>query len=410
MEEKSSLLRQLRVDREAPARPRNRQRSSWRWLSFGIVVLGALPVGWISFSARDGIPVRAAIAQEPPTSSSVGSNSLLDASGYIVAKRQATVSAKVTGKLLEVLVDEGQRVEKNQVIARIDDSNALATLEQAKASLEQAKANLAAAKVALADNLPTYLRNKQQVAEGLITSEAFETSRASYNAKQSQLNVAQQQVAVADANLLSSQRNEDDYTVRAPFGGVITTKNAQPGETISPLATGGFTRTGIATLVDMDSLEIEVDVSESFINRIHAGQAATATLNAYPDRRIPATVIAMIPTADQSTATVKVRLGFKEKDSRILPHMGIRVSFLDDASAATDAPSGVIVPVEAVQATGNVGVVFEIAGDIVKQRPVRLGARTPNGQMILSGLSSGERIAIGDFGKLMDGAKIRVEK
>lgn len=409
MEQKSALLNQLRIDRELPS-SRSRRRSPWRWLTLAGILTIALAAGWFIYFAEDGIPVRAAVAHPAPTGTPMESKSLLDASGYVVARRQATVSAKVTGKLVEVLIEEGQHVEKGQIIAKIDDSNSAAGLEQAKANVAEAKANLAAANIAAADSLPTYQRNKKQVAEGLITPEAYDNAKASYDATQAHVQVAQEQLAVAEANLVSAQRTEDDYTLRAPFSGVITMKNAQPGETISPLATGGFTRTGIATLVDMDSLEIEVDVSENFINRIHNGQSATATLSAYPDWHIPATVIAVIPTADRSTSTVKVRLGLRTGDARILPQMGVRVSFLDDKPRIASNSTGVVVPADAVRVTGDTGIVFEIRGNVVRRRTVELGARTAMDQMILSGLSSGERVAIGDLHRLTDGAKVRVEE
>ncbi|HEY6452724.1 MAG TPA: efflux RND transporter periplasmic adaptor subunit, partial [Steroidobacteraceae bacterium] len=191
--------------------------------------------------------------------------------------------------------------------------------------------------------------------------------------------------------------------------GVVTVKNAQPGEIVSPQFSGGG---GIAKIVDMDSLEVDVDVSENFINRVHPQQAATITLNAYPDWRIPAEVIAVIPTADRSKATVKVRVAFKQKDARIVPEMGARVSFLEDAaqagSGAAPAAPVVIVPASAVQANGESGTVFVISGDVVQRRAVRLGARDGDNQTVLSGLQPGALVAIGDFDKLTDGARIRL--
>jgi RND family efflux transporter MFP subunit len=212
-----------------------------------------------------------------------------------------------------------------------------------------------------------------------------------------------------------AQREEEDTIVHAPFTGVVTTKNAQPGEIVSPLsAGGGFTRTGICTLVDMDSLEVEVDVSENFISRVHAGEPAILKLNAYPDWQIPAYVIAVIPTADRSKATVKVRVGFKSRDPRILPEMGARVSFMssENKSGATPAAGGVVIPAEAVvpgaQSGADTGAVFVIHGDTVERRVVRLGARSADGQVVLSGLSAGERVALGDFSKLKDGARVKI--
>jgi len=243
----------------------------------------------------------------------------------------------------------------------------------------------------------------------------LDTSKANFDAKQTDLAVAQGNLAVRRAALLVAQREEEDTIVHAPFTGVVTTKNAQPGEIVSPLsAGGGFTRTGICTLVDMDSLEVEVDVSENFISRVHAGEPAILKLNAYPDWQIPAYVIAVIPTADRSKATVKVRVGFKSRDPRILPEMGARVSFMssENKSGATPAAGGVVIPAEAVvpgaQSGADTGAVFVIHGDTVERRVVRLGARSADGQVVLSGLSAGERVALGDFSKLKDGARVKI--
>jgi RND family efflux transporter MFP subunit len=220
-------------------------------------------------------------------------------------------------------------------------------------------------------------------------------------------------LGVAHSALTVAQRLFEDMTVRAPFDGVVTVKAAQPGEMISPnSAGGGFTRTGICTIVDMDSLEVEVDVSENFISRVHAGQPAAIKLNAYPDWQIPAEIIAVIPTADRAKATVQVRVAFKEKDERVVPEMGARVSFFNatPAETGTSPPSpGVIVPPEAVQASGDTGTVFVIRGDKVERRAVRLGARNTDGQTILSGITAADRLAVGDFTQLSDGARVQIE-
>jgi RND family efflux transporter MFP subunit len=227
--------------------------------------------------------------------------------------------------------------------------------------------------------------------------------------------VQQQVLAAAQASVEVAQRNQDDTIVRAPFSGVITVKAAQPGEIVSPVsAGGGFTRTGIGTIVDMDSLEVEIDVSESFINRVHPGQGAAIKLNAYPDWQIPGEVIAVIPTADRSKATVKVRVKILAKDPRILPEMGVRVQFLSDfpVAAVRSAGSrpGVVIPAGSVQASGESGVVYVIrSDDRLERRTVRLGPRTADGQTVLSGLAPGDRLAIADFSKLADGATVSID-
>ena len=262
--------------------------------------------------------------------------SVLDASGYIVAQRQATVSAKTTGRLQELYIEEGQRVKAGEVIARLDDSNSRAALAQARAGVQQAEANVAAAQVALSDARPIYVRNEQERAAQVISAQDFDAAKQTYDAAQANFAIQQAALAGARASLQVAERYEEDTVVRAPFSGVVTVKAAQPGDIVSPVsAGGGFTATGICTIVDMDSLEAEVDVSENFIHRVKEGQGAIVRLNAYPDWAIPASVVAIIPTADRSKATVKVRVGFKTRDARILPEMGARVSFLAKAGGGS---------------------------------------------------------------------------
>ena len=413
MNDKSALLNQLRIDRKDLPPPGG---GKWRlWAAGGLAAIVVVIGVWIALSPS-GVPVHAATVRAATGGTGPSAaGSLLDASGYVVARRSATVSAKIAGKLVEVLVEEGKRVEKDQVIARLDDSNLRAAREQAEARVAEAKANLAAAQVAYADIKPIHERNEKLLKEGWVSQTAYDQSKSRYNAARAAVGVNEQQLAVAEAALAVAQRAQDDATVRAPFSGVVTVKAAQPGEIVSPISAGGggFTRTGIATIVDMDSLEVEVDVSENFINRVHSAQPATVRLNAYPDWQIPAEVIAVIPTADRSKATVKVRVALKEKDARIVPEMGARVSFLNDAPAETAgaAPTpGVIVPTDAVQANGETGIVFVIQGSKVERRAVKLGARNAEGQTVLSGLQSGMRVAAGDLSKLSDGAKIYIEE
>jgi RND family efflux transporter MFP subunit len=333
------LLSQLRIDRPDDPKP---AAGHWnpRWLmaaTISALVAGAV-TWWILARSDDG-PVLAhtgQLAQVPPQ---VGAKAILasagtaalDTSGYVVARRQATVSSKATGRLAEILIEEGQRVEKGQIIARLDSSSTAAALEGAVARLAQAQADLEAARVASDDAYPIYRRNEQQHAAGLISSQAFDGAKAVYNATRASHTVKETAVAVSRAQLALAQRNHEDMVIRAPFAGIVTVKAAQPGEIVSPLsASSGFARTGIGTIVDMVSLEAEVDVSENFIARVRLGQAAIVRLNAYPDWEIPAETVAVIPTADRSKATVKVRVGFKQKDPRILPDMGVKVTFLSD--------------------------------------------------------------------------------
>ncbi|MGB6603719.1 MAG: efflux RND transporter periplasmic adaptor subunit, partial [Steroidobacteraceae bacterium] len=309
----------------------------------------------------------------------------------------------------DVLVQEGQPVRRGEVMARLDDTNTRAALEQSKAQVKQLEAALAAARLAAADARPIFERSQKELAQGLISQDTFDAAKASYDALETEVAVAEQNLAVARANVEVNQRYEDDTIIRAPFDGVVTVKTAQPGEIVSPQFSGGG---GIAKIVDMDSLEVEVDVSENFINRVRAGQPATVTLNAYPDWQIPAQVIAIIPTADRSKATVKVRVGFKSRDPRIVPDMGVRVAFLEGKSGAPSAPAsaarGVIVSPDAVLGNGDAGTVFVIAHDRLEQRRVPLGLRTLDGQIILSGVAPGAQLASGNLEQLRDGARVHV--
>lgn len=345
MDEKSKLLEQLRIDRSESARSApDSRRSAPIWVVYGLLLVIVAGVGAWFFLQPHG-PAAAAASSAPASSAAsadssasaspaVGSTAL-DASGYVVAQRQATVSAKAIGRVVDLRIEDGQHVKQGEIVARLDDTNTRAALLAAQAELAQARASFDAAKVAVADQQPIFERNQKQRAAGVISAQDFDADHANYNAVQSDLKIKEQMVDVAKANVEVAQRNEDDMTVRAPFDGVITVKVAQQGEIVSPMsAGGGFARTGIGTIVDMNSLEVEVDVSENFINRVHAGQPATVRLNAYPDWNIPASVIAIVPTADRSKATVMVRVGFKVKDPRILPEMGARVSFLNDAPAS----------------------------------------------------------------------------
>ena len=338
MNSPASLLSQLRIDRPDDPEP---AAGNWnpRWLmaaTISALVAGA--VTWWILGRSDDVKVRThtgQLAQVTPqmaakaTPASAGT-AALDTSGYVVARRQATVSSKATGRVAEVLIEEGQRVEKGQIIARLDSSSTAAALAEAEARLAQAHADLEAARVASDDAYPIYRRNEQQHAAGLI-SQAFDGAKAVYNAIRASHTVKETAVAVSRAELELARRNHEDMVIRAPFAGIVTVKAAQPGEIVSPLsASSGFARTGIGTIVDMESLEAEVDVSENFIARVRLGQAAIVRLNAYPDWDIPAETVAVIPTADRSKATVKVRVGFKQNDPRILPDMGVKVTFIND--------------------------------------------------------------------------------
>ncbi len=410
MDDKSALLNQLRIDRGDAAASGPRPGV---WLAAGLSLAAAAALGIWWWTRPGAVPVHLVAAAAIAGEGAAAAGSILDASGYVVARRQATVASKITAKMVELDIEEGDRVNAGQIIAKLDDTNIRAALNQALAQLDYAKAGLAETQVNLTNAERDYERQKTLMKGHFVSQSTVDNAQTTVDALRAQLATQRSNVDVFARALSVAERNLDDTIVRAPFSGIVTVKAAQPGEMVSPVsAGGGFTRTGIGTIVDMDSLEVQVDVNENFINRVKPAQAATAKLNAYPDWQIPAHVIAVIPTADRSKGTVTVRIALDQKDARILPEMGVRVSFLADSPTAPGgkAAAGVTLPSNAVQGSGAAGTVFVAHGDSVERRAVRLGAGSSDSITILSGLSAGDRVAVGDFTQLKDGAKIRVEQ
>ena len=389
--DKSSLLDSLKIERTPVKRS---GPSPWLYAGVGAALLIAAAGGWY-FWPDNRIAVHA-ITASAQGSGSAGAS--LDASGYVVARRQATLTAKIQGKVLEVNFEEGQKVKAGDIVARLDDSNLQAALHQAQALEVQAKAAF--------ENAGRYYTRYQGLqAQGAIATDMVENQRILYDNARTQYGVTQAQVAVAQAALR-------DAVVRAPFSGVVTVKVAQIGEVVAPQASGGgSTRTGILTIVDMDSLEVQVDVSENYIERVQVGGDAVIHLDAFPDWDIPGSVIAIIPTADQSKGTVAVRVKIKSKDPRILPQMAARVGFMTaPEKGETQTVSRVSVPPGAVIANGKTGSVFVIgAEDKIEKREVALGLKTPQAVTILSGLSAGDRLASDNLDKLHDGDRVAVQ-
>jgi RND family efflux transporter MFP subunit len=409
MDDKSALLNQLRIDRESEP-PRSAKWPLWLAGAAGVLIIAGLAWFW---SRPKGIPVHVAVAQAVSADNAAAPASILDASGYVVARRQATVASKITGKMVELDIEEGDHVKEGQVIARLDDTNLRAALNAARAQLDYARSGLAETEVNLKNAKRDYDRQRSLLAGHFVSQSAVDNAQTSMDALAAQLATQRTNIEVAQRNIDVAQRNLDDTVVRAPFAGVVTVKAAQPGEIVSPIsAGGGFTRTGIGTIVDMESLEIQVDVNENFINRVQPDQKVTAKLNAYPDWQIPGHVIAVIPTADRSKGTVTVRIALDQKDPRILPEMGVRVAFLDGTPGAGGAGpkiEGAALPPAAVQSSGAAGVVFVIHGSTVERRAVKLGAADGERVVVLAGVTPGERVAIGDFTRLKDGAGIHIE-
>ena len=393
------LLKELHIDREA----REGRGRRWPWRLLVVVVAGGLAVGTYFALPGQTLKVDIAVAEAP----GAGPTTVLDATGYVIARRQATVSSKISGKLAEVLIEEGIHVDAGQVLARLDDTDARAELDLVQARLEAARSQLEQIQVQLEQAQRDLKRQEDLDARKLTSKESLENARTQVASLSAQLATQQSQVRVAEAERQVAQVAYDNTVVRAPFTGVVVAKAAQPGEIVSPIsAGGGFTRTGIGTIVDMDSLEIEVDVNESFINRVKPDQPVQAALDAYPDWKIPASVIAIIPTADRSKATVKVRIAIAEKDPRLLPEMGVRVSFLEDAPiASAQDTAGVLVPTSAIVARADDNLVFVLDGDRVRERRIALGEVLGARRQVTKGLAIGDRVVRDPPPSLKDGVR-----
>ncbi|RYY74314.1 MAG: efflux RND transporter periplasmic adaptor subunit [Gammaproteobacteria bacterium] len=403
MNSKSELLSQLRIDRNASS-----SRSIWPWIAGAAVLLLVIFVSYQLFSEAAPVPVKvqmARMATVDPASASV-----LDATGYVVARRQANVSSKVTGKVVEVLIEEGMTVEKNQIVARLEDINARKSFDVTKAELDAAKAQVVETRARVTEAKLNFDRNNLLMERQLVSQSAFDSARATHDSLRAQLKNREEMVNVSEKLLAQQKQNLDDYILRAPFTGVVIAKTSQPGEMISPISAGsGFTRTGICTLVDMTSLEIEVDVNESYIQRVHAGQLAEAMLEAYPEWKIPAKVAAIIPTADRQKATVKVRVAFENLDPRILPDMGVKVSFLNPEPAEKPKPKvplGIRVPTTAVRSVDENKFIFVVKDGVLQQRKVKLNASYGSDVYISEGLSAGEDFVVEVSPQLKNGTKV----
>jgi RND family efflux transporter MFP subunit len=380
--------------------------------AIGIAAVAAIALWLIVLRpGSSGVLVETEVARKPP--SVAAANSVLDASGYVVARRQATVSSKVTGKVAQVFIEEGMRVEQGQVVATLDDSTQQAQLELALAQVDSARAALAEIEAQLRNARLERDRLRDLAGRDLASKSSLDAAEAAYDELAARLATGRENVGVAERNVALSRDSLANMTIRAPFAGMVVTKNAQPGEMISPVsAGGGFTRTGICTIIDTDSLEIEVDVNESYIQRVTAGQRVSAVLDAYPEWRIPAEVIAIIPTADRQKATVRVRVGFLERDDRVLRDMGVKVSFLGNgAPRETGADvQGVMISAEALRSDAAGDFVWIVRGDTIERRSVVLGGSRDRSQVLVaSGLVAGDTIVRAADGPLSAGGKVKIQ-
>jgi HlyD family secretion protein len=399
-------LSALRIERE----PLKVNRRAWmKWVML-FVILGLGGGGAYAWLNRER-PVDVEVATV--TERAAGTHaSVLNASGYVTARRRATVSSKVTGKLIEVNVEEGMQVRQGQVLARLDDSTTRAVLALSRAQLEAARRAVPETEVRLEEARVNLRRHEQLRKDGLNTPADIDQAQATVNSLIARINSLREQINVAESQVALQQTALDDMVIRAPFSGVAISKDAQAGEMVSPVsAGGGFTRTGICTIVDMRSLEIEVDVNESYINRVRPGQPVTATLDAYPDWQIAGKVITPVPTADRQKATVLVRIAFDQLDSRILPDMGVKVTFLrePDAAALPAAQAVTLVPKSAVREENGGRFAFVVRENTVERRAIQTGGADGDRVEVIAGLKGGDRVVVSPPPQLADGTPIAIK-
>ena len=399
-------LSALRIERE-PLRVRSRPWLTWVLLLALVAAAAAGAWAWVKRPRAIEVEVTTVSERAAGTQASV-----LNASGYVTARRRATVSSKMTGKLTEVNVEEGMAVRQGQVLARLDDSTVRASLALAQAQLEASRRTIPEIEVRVREAQATLKRREQLAKDGLTTGAEMDQAEAEVNSLLARVESTREQVKVAESQVALQQTALNDTVIRAPFDGVAISKDAQPGEMVSPVsAGGGFTRTGISTIVDMKSLEIEVDVNESYIGRVTTGQPVTATLDAYPDWQIPAKVITTVPTADRQKATVLVRIGFNALDPRILPDMGIKVTFLReaDAAAAPVAQPVTLVPKSAVRSENGASYVFVVQQDTVERRAIQTGGTDGDRLEVTAGLKGGDRVVVSPPSELAAGMEIVIK-
>jgi len=392
-----------------------RKRSNWgkrlALLVGGLILLASLSGAVFVFWGRNP-QVEVAVAQKPPVG---GREALLNASGYVTPRRRATIAAKITGLVTGVYFDEGTHVRERQLLATLDDSDARRALDSAKSGRDSTRAAIQDYEVQLRNARIVLSRAEQLTQAGIQTQEQLDTARTAVDSLQAKIDLVKTQTTAAEARVQEAQQAVDNCTIRAPFDGIVVSKDAQIGEMVSPIsAGGGFTRTGIATIVDMNSNEIEVDVNEAYIARVVPGQAVTAVLDAYPDWQIPSQVRTVIPSADRQKATVKVRISFVKLDPRILPDMGVKVTFLSEERHKTNSPGdsavGVLVPESAVREDGGKKIVFLVKGNHAERRAVTVGnARGANAE-IIAGLAPGDSVIVKGPPDIRDGQSVEVRK
>jgi HlyD family secretion protein len=385
------------------------------WIIVVLLLIGGGYGGFKYFTRERPVEVEVASVTQRAAGTQAA---VLNASGYVTARRRATVSSKITGKVVEVNVEEGKAVREGQILARIDDAAFKAAYALAQANLASQQRVAKEDEVRLANAKVILTRKQKLVDSGFAMKSEVDDAKADVDALDARLELVRQNVVVSQRQMELEQTNLDNTIIRAPFSGIAISKDAQPGEMVSPVsAGGGFTRTGICTIVDMRSLEIEVDVNESYINRVRPGQKVSAILDAYSDWTIPAHVITVVPTADRQKATVLVRIGFDALDPRILPDMGVKVTFLKDeedgknpSPAVMSTQPTVLVPKAAIVSNGGQDIVFVVKNDHVERVAIKVGGNDADRMEVLAGLSAGDRVVVSPPPTMANGALVTVKK
>jgi RND family efflux transporter MFP subunit len=402
-------LDSLRIHDSRRTGSRTGKRMAYVSAVLGLIVI----IAGLAFAFRNQTPVVEVVAAQQPAAG--GREAILNASGYVTPRRRATIAAKITGRVTGVFFDEGTHVHAGQLLATLDESDVKRALDSAKADRDASQAAIADLQVQLRLAEIELRRAKELRAAGVQSQEQLDTSSAAADSLKAKIELAKEQVLASDARIREAQQAVDNCVITAPYDGIVVSKDAQVGEMVSPVsAGGGFTRTGIATIVDMNSNEIEVDVNESYIARVKDGQKVMAVLDAYPNWQIPSHVRTVIPTADRQKATVKVRISFDKLDPRILPDMGIKVTFLSDEPAKkkgeTPPVVAALLPSEALRDENGKKIVFLVKNDRLERRAVAVGNTQGTQTEILSGLVAGDEVVVGGPANLQDGQAVQIKK
>jgi RND family efflux transporter MFP subunit len=399
-------LEKLRIAKRAlqpKARRRKRLMGAVLILSLAGALAALYRAGWLT----PAVEIQPAVVQNVYPSQSLA---LLNASGYVVADRKAAVASTVTGRLIYLDVEEGSRVKTGQIIARLESRDAAAARDRARQNVAVAHFNLEQARAELENAGLDYERKQTLAAKGTIARSAFDAAAARYKTAQASVAALTAATRAAQAALEEAEVLLDYTNIRAPFDAVVLTKNADVGDIVTPLAATAEAKAAVVTIADMNSLRVEVDVSESNIAQVQSGQPCEIRLDAFAETRFPGRVHMVLPTADRSKASVTVKVSFLERDPRVLPEMSAKVAFLSRPVGADEQAPVRAVPAAAVGTRGGREVVFLIQGDQVREAAVQLGRRLAEMVELREGPPTGSLIAAAPVEKLSDGVRVAVPK